>query len=189
MGPGNHLVLRSPEAFSLTSIRGPGWDGGSRNTDNSRQKTDTTLRYDPVVVQPMRDELSRLGFVQLMTPEEVDAVMTRRNGTALVVVNSVCGCAAGMARPGVALALEKSAMRPDVLVTVFAGMELDAVERARGYFEPYPPSSPQIALFKDGALVHMIERKDIEGRVPGEIADDLALAFVEHCSRGRERPS
>jgi putative YphP/YqiW family bacilliredoxin len=142
------------------------------------------LRYDPAVVQPMRDELTRLGFEHLMTPEDVDAVMARRSGTMLVVVNSVCGCAAGMARPGVAMALEKSATRPDALVTVFAGMELDAVDRVRGYLEPYPPSSPLIALFKDGALVHMIERKDIEGCMPEEIAGDLALAFAEHCVSG-----
>jgi putative YphP/YqiW family bacilliredoxin len=129
----------------------------------------------------MREELTRLGFEHLMTPEEVDAVMARREGTTLVVVNSICGCAAGMARPGVAMALETSATRPDRLVTVFAGMELEAVDRARGYFVPYPPSSPQIALFRGGTLVHMIERKDIEGRMPEEIAGDLAEAFAEHC--------
>lgn len=137
------------------------------------------MRYDPRLVQPMRDELTRIGFQQLMTPQEVDAAMARM-GTLLVVVNSVCGCAAGRARPAVARALTHAA-RPDHLVTVFAGMELEATDRARSHFAPYPPSSPQIALFRDGRLVHMLERKNIEGRPPEEIAGDLVAAFEAHC--------
>jgi putative YphP/YqiW family bacilliredoxin len=129
----------------------------------------------------MREELTRIGFEELKTPEEVDAAL-RRSGTTLVVVNSVCGCAAGRARPGVALALQ-SATRPDHLVTVFAGMEIEATERARSYFAPYPPSSPQIALLKEGKLVFMLERKDIEGRMPEDIARDLRAAFEQHCQR------
>jgi putative YphP/YqiW family bacilliredoxin len=132
------------------------------------------------MVQPMREELTRLGFTELLTPDQVDAEVRKEDGTLLVVVNSVCGCAAGRARPGVALAL-KHQRRPDRLTTVFAGMEVDATDRARSYFAPYPPSSPQIGLFKDGRLVFMLERKDIEGRHPEEIARDLVGAFDTHC--------
>jgi putative YphP/YqiW family bacilliredoxin len=138
------------------------------------------MRYDPRFVQPMREELTRLGFTELLTPDQVDAEVRKEDGTLLVVVNSVCGCAAGRARPGVALALQHR-RRPDRLATVFAGMELDATDRARDYFAPYPPSSPQIGLFKDGRLVFMLERKDIEGRHPEEIARDLVGAFDTHC--------
>jgi len=138
------------------------------------------VRYNPTMVQPMRDELVRIGFEELMTPDEVDHALRREDATTLVVVNSVCGCAAGKARPGVTLALRHSA-KPDWLVTVFAGMEVDATDRARSYFEGYPPSSPQIALFKDGRLVHMLERKDIEGRGAEEIATELRSAFDQHC--------
>jgi putative YphP/YqiW family bacilliredoxin len=139
------------------------------------------VRYNPMMVQPMRDELVRIGFDELMTPEEVDRALTRDEGTTLVVVNSVCGCAAGKARPGVTLALQHS-VKPEWLVTVFAGMEIDATDRVRTYFEGYPPSSPQIALFKEGRLVHMLERKDIEGRGAQEIATDLRAAFDQHCA-------
>jgi putative YphP/YqiW family bacilliredoxin len=139
-----------------------------------------SMRYDPRFVQPMREELTRLGFTELLTPDQVDAAVRKEDGTLLVVVNSVCGCAAGRARPGVALALGHQ-RRPDRLATVFAGMELDATDRARDYFAPYPPSSPQIGLFKDGRLVFMLERKDIEGRHPEEIARDLVGAFDTHC--------
>jgi putative YphP/YqiW family bacilliredoxin len=138
------------------------------------------MRYNPRMVQPMREELTRLGFTELLTPDQVDAEVRKEDGTLLVVVNSVCGCAAGRARPGVALAL-KHQRRPDRLTTVFAGMEVDATDRARSYFAPYPPSSPQIGLFKDGRLVFMLERKDIEGRHPEEIARDLVGAFDTHC--------
>jgi putative YphP/YqiW family bacilliredoxin len=128
----------------------------------------------------MREELTRIGFEELSTPEEVDRVLGRKDGTVLVVVNSVCGCAAGKARPGVALALRRRVV-PDHLATVFAGMELEATDRARSYFMGYPPSSPQIALFKGGDLVHLLERKDIEGCDAEEIAADLAAAFDHHC--------
>jgi putative YphP/YqiW family bacilliredoxin len=138
------------------------------------------MRYNPHMVQPMREELTRLGFTELLTPDQVDAEVRRDQGTLLLVVNSVCGCAAGRARPGVALALQHQ-RRPDRLATVFAGMEIDATDRARGYFAPYPPSSPQVGLFKDGRLVFMLERKDIEGRHPEEIASDLVGAFDTHC--------
>ncbi|MBI2535706.1 MAG: BrxA/BrxB family bacilliredoxin, partial [Gemmatimonadetes bacterium] len=137
------------------------------------------MRYDPRLVQPMREELTRLGFLELKTPDQVDAAVREGTGTLLLVVNSVCGCAAGRARPGVALALTHR-QRPDRLATVFAGMELEATDRARGYFAPYPPSSPQIGLFKAGRLVFMLERKDIERRPPEEIARDLVGAFATH---------
>ncbi len=138
------------------------------------------MRYPPMMVQPMRDELTTIGFKEWLTPEEVDADMNDHEGTALVVVNSICGCAAGMARPGVAEALQNDCV-PDRLYTVFAGMELEAVDRARGYFAPYAPSSPQVALFKDGKLVHMLERSNIEGHGPGDISASLTEAFNEHC--------
>lgn len=137
-------------------------------------------RYDPAMVQPMREELTQLGFVELLTPAQVDAAVSRQDGTTLIVVNSVCGCAAGSARPGVRLALQDGP-RPDYLLTVFAGMELDAVERVRAHFAGYPPSSPQIALFKDGQLVHIMERQNIEGRTAEQIADELRAAFGKYC--------
>lgn len=140
-----------------------------------------SMRYDPRLVQPMREELTRLGFLELKTPDQVDAAVREGTGTLLLVVNSVCGCAAGRARPGVALALTHR-QRPDRLATVFAGMELEATDRARSYFAPYPPSSPQIGLFKAGRLVFMLERKDIERRPPEEIARDLVGAFDAHCA-------
>jgi len=138
------------------------------------------VRYPPMMVQPMREDLTQRGFKEWLTPEDVEADMANAEGTALVVVNSICGCAAGKARPGVATALQNERV-PDRLYTVFAGMELEATDRARGYFDPYPPSSPQIALFKDGKLVRMLERSDIEGRGPDEIAGDLTEAFDAHC--------
>jgi len=142
------------------------------------------MRYDPRLVQPMRDELTRIGFEELRSPEQVDAAVARKDETVLLVVNSICGCAAGKARPGVKLALEQGP-RPDRLTTVFAGMDIEATERARQYFEGYPPSSPQIALLKNGRLLHMLERKDIEGREAPEIARDLVSAFEDFCSSGQ----
>ncbi len=139
-----------------------------------------TFRYDPAMIQPMRDELTHIGFDELLTPEAVDEALSA-DGTVLLVVNSVCGCAAGAARPGVRLALEH-ATRPDRLTTVFAGMEIDAVERARSYFVGYSASSPQIVLFAGGRLVHMLERQDIEGRPAEAIAADLGAAFDLHCA-------
>lgn len=136
--------------------------------------------YDPRMVAPMREELTRLGVEEMLTPEEVDAKVRDSKGTTLVVVNSVCGCAARNARPAVAKALQHS-VKPDSLTTVFAGMEVPAVQRARSYFTGYPPSSPQIALMKDGKVVFMLERHQIEGRTAGEIAEDLVGAFDRYC--------
>ena len=135
--------------------------------------------YDPEMVQPMRDEVTRLGLKELKTPADVEAAM-KQPGTTLVFVNSVCGCAAGGARPGLRLAL-MNAKKPANLVTVFAGMETQATEKAREYFKPYRPSSPQIAILKDGKLVKMVQRQDIEGRQPADVAKALVEAFNEHC--------
>ncbi|MBO2945303.1 BrxA/BrxB family bacilliredoxin [Paenibacillus sp. F411] len=137
-------------------------------------------RYMRDMVQPMRDELTSLGIQELTTAEEVEAKLPGAAGTALVVVNSVCGCAAGQARPGVARALENS-VKPDHLFTVFAGQDKEATAKAREYFAPYPPSSPSIALLKDGELVHFIERHQVENRSAEEIAADLADAFDRYC--------
>lgn len=138
-------------------------------------------RYMFDIIQPMRDELTQLGITELRTPEEVEEQLPNAKGTALVVINSVCGCAAGQCRPGVAQALEHSKV-PDHLFTVFAGQDKEATAKAREYFEPYPPSSPSIALMKDGQLVHFIERHQIENRSAEEIAADLTDAFDRHCS-------
>src|SRR6267378_2692929 len=136
--------------------------------------------YDPEMVRPMREELTRLGFTELRTPDEVDRVLGSEKAPTLVVVNSVCGCAARNARPAAALALQHT-RRPAHLTTVFAGQDADATARARGYFTPYPPSSPQMGLFKDGKLVFMLERRNIEGRPAAEIAADLTAAFERYC--------
>jgi putative YphP/YqiW family bacilliredoxin len=133
------------------------------------------------MIQPMRDELTRAGIQELLTPEDVvENFEKAKDGTALVVVNSVCGCAAGMARPGVVKALQHE-VKPDYLFTVFAGQEKEATAKAREYFAPYPPSSPSIALMKNGELVHFIERHDIEDRSADEIAADLIAAFDKYC--------
>lgn len=137
--------------------------------------------YPPELVKPMRDELSTKGFEELRTAEDVDGVMEGSNETVLVVVNSVCGCAAGAARPGVLHAVTTSDKLPNRMTTVFAGVDREAVDRARTYFLPYPPSSPAIALFKNGNLVHFIERRHIEGRSADMIAQNLKMAFDEHC--------
>jgi len=137
--------------------------------------------YDPALVQPMRDEVTRLGVVELKTPAEVEAAVQKK-GTALVFVNSVCGCAAAGARPGLTLALAHK-NRPEHLFTVFAGMEREAVAQAREHFKPYQPSSPQIAILKDGKIVFMMQRHDIEGRDPQTVAAGLAKAFDEHCKK------
>jgi len=137
--------------------------------------------YDPRLVQPMREELTRLGFQELRTAQDVDAVLGTTRETALVVVNSVCGCAARNARPAATLALQH-AKRPQRLLTVFAGQDADATARARAYFTDYPPSSPQMGLFKDGKLVFMLERKNIEGRAAQDIAADLTAAFDRYCA-------
>jgi putative YphP/YqiW family bacilliredoxin len=140
-----------------------------------------TQMYDERFVTPMRQELTALGFRELRTSDEVDRALRDAKGTALVVVNSVCGCSARMARPAVRIALENP-IKPDVLATVFAGQDAEATERARGYFTGYAPSSPSISLMKDGKLVFMLERFQIEGRPAEEIAHDLVNAFNRYCS-------
>lgn len=138
------------------------------------------MPYDERFVAPMRTELTRLGVEEMRTPQAVDSRLKDAPGTTLVVVNSICGCAARNARPAVAMALRHST-RPEHLTTVFAGQDLEATARAREYFTGYRPSSPQIALLKDGQLVFMLERHQIEGRSAEAIARDLAGAFEEHC--------
>ena len=135
--------------------------------------------YPAELVKPMREDLTKVGFEELHTPEEVDAAIAKE-GTTLVVVNSVCGCAAANARPGARMSLQ-NAKRPDHIVTVFAGVDFDAVTRAREHMVPFPPSSPSMALFKDGELVHMLERHHIEGRPANLIAENLMDAYNEYC--------
>ena len=139
-----------------------------------------TFMYDPRLVQPMREELTRIGFQELRTPADVDATLGTEQAPTLVVVNSVCGCAARNARPAAAMAIQHP-KRPPRLVTVFAGQDAEATARARSYFMGYQPSSPQMALFKDGKLVFMLERKSIEGRPAADIAQDLVAAFERFC--------
>ena len=134
------------------------------------------------MIAPMREELTRLGVKELRTATEVDRIVKDTKGTVMVVVNSVCGCAAGRARPGVALALQH-ATTPDVTATVFAGADIEATEKARAHFVGYPPSSPAIGLLKDGQLVFMLERHQIEGQEAPAIARELIVAFEEHCSK------
>ncbi len=135
--------------------------------------------YPESIVKPMKAELTAVGFEDLTSPDAVNAAIESK-GTTLVVVNSVCGCAAGAARPGVKLSVA-GAKRPDKITTVFAGFDTEAVNEARKHFAPYPPSSPAIALFKDGKLVHFVERHHIEGRSAQMIADNLQMAFEEFC--------
>jgi putative YphP/YqiW family bacilliredoxin len=137
------------------------------------------MPYDPALVQPMREELTSIGVKELLNADQVDAALTSP-GTTLLVINSVCGCAAGMARPGVRLAMQ-SDVKPDQIVTVFAGQDLDAVAKARSYFPELPPSSPSFALFKDGQVVHFVPRHAIEGRDAVTVANDLVASFNEHC--------
>ena len=139
------------------------------------------MPYPEEVIRPMREELTRLGVVELRTPEAVDETLKNSKGTVMVVVNSICGCAAGKARPGIAMALQ-NAVRPDKVATVFAGGDIEATERARSYFTGFGPSSPSIGLLKDGQLVYMMERHQIEGRGPEQIAVELRQAFEEHCA-------
>jgi len=136
--------------------------------------------YPEFLIAPMREELTRLGVRELRTAADVDSTIAKSQGTVMVVVNSVCGCAAGKARPGVALAL-RHAVRPDQVATVFAGADVDATERARGYFTGFAPSSPSIALLRDGQLVYMMERRDIENQNADAIASQLTAAFDRFC--------
>jgi len=137
--------------------------------------------YDPEMVQPFRDELTTIGVKELRTAESVDAELKSHKGTTLVFVNSVCGCAAGGARPGLTIAL-KHKTKPAKVTSVFAGQDMEATAKARSYMTGQPPSSPAIALFRDGKLVYMMHRFQIEGRLPQEIAADLTKAFDEHCT-------
>ena len=138
------------------------------------------MPYPEALIAPMRNDLVHVGFKELKTAAEVDEVLGAERRTTVVAVNSVCGCAAGAMRPAVAMSLDNE-NRPEVLVTVFAGQDLDATDRAREYFTGYPPSSPSVALMKDGELVYMMERNEIEGRHPLEIAKSLKAAYDEHC--------
>ena len=139
------------------------------------------MPYSELLIKGMRDDLTNLGIREARRPEQVDEAVSKQTGTLMVVVNSVCGCAAGKARPGVAQAL-KHQIVPDQMITVFAGADVEATERAREYMKPYPPSSPSIALFRDGKLVYMMERRHIEGRDANQIASELTAAFDTHCA-------
>lgn len=141
------------------------------------------MPYPEMMIKPMRDDLTRIGIKELRTAEEVDGVMREsKDKTVMIVVNSVCGCAAGKARPGVAQALQHGT-KPDVIATVFAGQDLDATAKARSYFSAYPPSSPSVVLMKGGEVVFMLHRHQIEGREAPEIAKILTQAFDQHCVR------
>jgi putative YphP/YqiW family bacilliredoxin len=139
------------------------------------------MPYPESFIGPMRQELTRLGVRELRTAADVDTFVRHQPGTVMIVVNSMCGCAAGKARPGIALALEH-AVKPDVVGTVFAGGDVEATERARGYFAPYPPSSPSIALLRDGQLLYMMERRQIENQTADSIARALTQAFDQFCA-------
>ncbi len=138
------------------------------------------MSYPEFLIAPMRQELTQLGVRELRTAAEVDESIRETQGTLMIVVNSVCGCAAGKARPGVAVALQH-AVKPDVVTTVFAGADVEATERARGYFTGYPPSSPSIALLRDGKLIYIMERHQIENQEAQDIASQLTAAFDTHC--------
>ncbi len=139
------------------------------------------MPYSELMIRPMREELTRIGFEELRTPEDVDTTVNSE-GTVMVVVNSICGCAAGKARPGIARALQHS-VRPDKIATVFAGADIEATEKARSYFTGYEPSSPSIALLKDGKLVWMLERRQIEGKDASQVASELTQAFDQYCAK------
>ncbi len=139
------------------------------------------MAYPEMLVTPMRQQLETVGFKSLMSASEVEEALNKKSGTQLLVFNSVCGCAAGTCRPGVIDAISKTAKKPSDLLTVFAGQEVEAVSKAREFTLPYPPSSPSIALFKDGELVHFVERHMIEGRSAQMISDHLQAAFEEYC--------
>jgi putative YphP/YqiW family bacilliredoxin len=139
------------------------------------------MAYPESFIGPMRQELTRLGVQELRTAADVDALLTQKSKTIMVVVNSMCGCAAGKARPGIARALQH-AVQPDVVATVFAGGDIEATARARGYFAPMPPSSPSIAIMRDGELLHFVHRHEIENQTAEAIAGNLTAAFDRHCA-------
>lgn len=138
------------------------------------------MAYSELMIRPFREELTRYGVEETRTPDDVEAALAT-DGTVMVVVNSVCGCAAGKARPGIAKALQNSKL-PSKVVTVFAGADIEATERARSYFAPFPPSSPQIAIMKDKKVLFMLERHQIQDRSADQIASELTAAFNEHCA-------
>jgi len=138
------------------------------------------MPYPEMMVAPMREDLVRVGFTEMRTPEEVDAIFGSETRTTLVAVNSVCGCAAAMMRPAVYMSIQGD-KKPEVLTTVFAGQDMEATDRMRDFITGYPPSSPAVALFKDGELAYFMERHQIEGRPPEDIAADLRAAYEEHC--------
>jgi putative YphP/YqiW family bacilliredoxin len=144
------------------------------------------MQYDPRAIQPFRDELTRIGFREMRSAKEVDETIARPRGTNFIVINSVCGCAAGKARPGIALALRESQARPDELTTVFAGGDIEATARVREHLGNIPPSSPSMALYKDGQLVHFIPRYQIENRDASQIAKHLVEVFQEFCGERTE---
>lgn len=137
------------------------------------------MPYSELMIRPFREELTRIGVEETRTPEQVEEALAT-DGTVMVVVNSVCGCAAGKARPGIAMALENP-VKPDKVVTVFAGADIDATDRARSYFAPFPPSSPQIAIMRDKKVLFMLERHQIQDRTAEQIASELATAFNDYC--------
>jgi putative YphP/YqiW family bacilliredoxin len=139
------------------------------------------MPYSEILIKPMREDLTHAGIEETRTPEQIEDAIRNTQGTLLVVVNSVCGCAAGKARPGVTMALQNG-VKPDRAVTVFAGADVEATAKAREYFAPYPPSSPQIALFKDGQLVYMMERHQVERMFADQIADELTAVFNRFCA-------
>lgn len=139
------------------------------------------MPYPEMMIRPMREELTRLGVEELKTPEQVDKTLTQSEGTVMVVVNSICGCAAGKARPGIAAALQHNNL-PDKVATVFAGADIEATEKAREYFKGYRPSSPSIAIMKNGEVLYMMERHQIEGNGPQQIAQALTTAFDKYCN-------
>jgi len=138
------------------------------------------MPYPEFMIHPMRQELTRLGVEEFKTPESVEEAISNTKGTLMIVVNSVCGCAAGKARPGIGMALQHEA-KPDRVGTVFAGADIDATDKARSYFTGYPPSSPSVGILRDGKLVYLMQRSDIEIRGPHEIAQELKRAFDEFC--------
>lgn len=146
------------------------------------------MPYSELLIKPMREDLTRLGIKETRTPEAVDETIKNTAGTVMVIVNSVCGCAAGKARPGVALALQHQ-VRPEQIITVFAGADIEATAHARGYFKGYAPSSPSIALLQNGEVVYMLERHQIEGKDAPEIAQNLTRAFDQFCAAGAQPAS
>ncbi|HJT70122.1 MAG TPA: BrxA/BrxB family bacilliredoxin [Terriglobales bacterium] len=142
--------------------------------------------YPELMIAPIREELTRMGVEELRTAADVDRELAKQEGTTLVVVNSICGCAAGRMRPALRAALEHSA-RPDRLFSVFAGQDVEATERARSYIAGYPPSSPSLALFRDGKLAHMMQRSDIEHRDSADLANELKRAFDQHCAEAAKQ--